>query len=42
MRTWMTKHPILLTMSLTAAALAAAVAVVVDYYMSSWLILPLI
>jgi len=40
MRTWIHKHPILL--SLAAAALASAAAfATVFYYLGSWMILPL-
>jgi hypothetical protein len=42
MRTWMSKHPILLTTSLATAAAIAAAAAIVSHYLSSWLILPLI
>lgn len=41
MRMWITRHPVLLTMTLLAAALLATAAVV-DHYLRNWLILPLI
>lgn len=41
MRALVHKHPVVVTLGLVAFALAA-MAAVVSYYLSSWLILPLI
>jgi hypothetical protein len=41
MRIWIHKHPVLLSLMLSALA-AVATAAVILYYMSTWLILPLI
>ncbi len=41
MRAWLSKHPILYTFGVAAAAFAGALALL-SYCLSSWLILPLI
>lgn len=41
MRIWIHKHPVLLSLMLSALT-AVATAAAIIYYMSTWLILPLI